>query len=87
MCRGDAAKPTGLDINAVLEQIMGTASRAEPARRAIAAVEAALTEGELDEARTQLAALRALIRGDDPTVVGLEATINNVEALSDAPDH
>jgi hypothetical protein len=76
----------GLDANAVLEQIMGTASRAEPVRKAIATVEAALDEGELDQARTQLAALRTLIHGDDPTVVGLEATINNLEALGDAAD-
>jgi predicted ATP-binding protein involved in virulence len=77
----------GLDANAVLEQIMGAASRAEPVRRAIAALDAALDEGELDLARTQLAALRTLIHGDDPTVVGLEATINNLEALGDATDH
>ncbi|MGX1259343.1 AAA family ATPase [Sinorhizobium fredii] len=76
----------GLDANAILEQIMGTTSRAEPARQAIAAVEAALDEGELDQARALLAELRTLIHGDDPTVVGLEATINNLEALGDASD-
>jgi energy-coupling factor transporter ATP-binding protein EcfA2 len=76
----------GLDANAVLEQIMGTASRAEPVRNAIAAVEAALDDGELNQARTQLAALRTLIHGDDPTAVGLEASINNLEALGDAAD-
>lgn len=76
----------GLDANAVLELIMGTASRAEPVRRAISAVETALDDGELDQARTRLAALRGLIHGDDPTVVGLEATINNLEALGDAAD-
>jgi hypothetical protein len=65
---------------------MGTASRAEPVRQAIAAVEVALDEGELDQARTQLVALRTLIHGDDPTVVSLEATINNLEALGDAAD-
>lgn len=63
---------------------MGTASRAEPARRAIAGVEAALDEGELGKARTNLAELRRLIHGDDPTVAGLEAAINNLEALGDA---
>ncbi|UPY35033.1 AAA family ATPase [Sediminicoccus sp. KRV36] len=74
----------GLDANAVLELIMGTASRAEPVRRAIAAVEAALDEGELGKARINLAELRRLIHGDDPTVAGLEAAINNLEALGDA---
>jgi predicted ATP-binding protein involved in virulence len=77
----------GLDSNAILEQIMGTTSRAEPARQAIAAVEAALDEGELDRARTLVAELRKLLHGDDPAVVGLEATIHNLEALGDAPDH
>lgn len=76
----------GLDANAVLELIMGTASRAEPVRNAIAAVETALDDGELDQARSRLAALRILIHGDDPAVVGLEATINNLEALGDAAD-
>lgn len=76
----------GLDTNAVLEQIMGTASRAAPVRDAIAAVEAALDDGELDRAREQLAGLRTLIHGDDPTVAGLEATIYNLEALGDAAD-
>lgn len=76
----------GLDANAVLELIMGTASRAEPARTAIAAVERALDDGELDQARAHLTALRNLIHGDDPTVVSLEATINNLEALGDAAD-
>lgn len=76
----------GLDANAILELIMGTASRAEPVRTAIAAVERALDDGELDQARADLTALRNLIHGDDPTVVGLEATINNLEALGDAAD-
>lgn len=76
----------GLDANAILELIMGTASRAEPVRTAIAAVERALDDGELDQARTHLTALRNLIHGDDATVVSLEATINNLEALGDAAD-
>jgi predicted ATP-binding protein involved in virulence len=76
----------GLDANAVLELIMGTTSRAEPVRAAIAAVERALDDGELDQARRQLAELRNLLHGDDPTVVSLEATINNLEALGDAAD-
>ncbi|GAA0547861.1 hypothetical protein FHS83_000920 [Rhizomicrobium palustre] len=76
----------GLDTNYILEHLMGTPSRPEPARRAIADIEAALDGGELDQARTLLAKLRALIHGDDPTVVGLEATINNLEALGDAAD-
>ena len=77
----------GLDTNYILEHLMGTPSRSEPESKAIAAIEAALDEGELDEARTQLAALRARIHGDDPTTVGLEATINNLEVLGDAADH
>lgn len=76
----------GLDTNYILEHLMGTPSRPESTRNAIAAIEAALDEGELGQARARLVELRALIHGDDPTVVGLEATINNLEALGDAAD-
>lgn len=73
----------GLDVNYVLEHIMGTAPRAEPATQAIHAVEDALDVGDLETARLRLQDLRELLHGDDPVVVGLEATINNLEALGD----
>lgn len=76
----------GLDTNYILEHLMSTPSRPESTSKLIAAIEAALDDGELDQARLQLDELRKLIHGDDPTVVGLEATINNLEALSDAAD-
>ena len=76
----------GLDVNYVLEHIMGTAPRPEPATQAIHAVEDALETGDLDTARSELQKLRELLHGDDPVVVGLEATINNLEALGDATD-
>lgn len=76
----------GLDVNYVLEHIMGTAPRAEPATQAIHTVEDALEIGDLDTARLKLQELRELIHGDDPIVVGLEATINNLEALGNATD-
>jgi predicted ATP-binding protein involved in virulence len=74
----------GLDANYVLEHIMGTAPRAVPATEAIHAVEHALEYGDLVAARELLAKLRTLLHGDDAVVVGLEATINNLEALGDA---
>ena len=74
----------GLDANYVLEHIMGTAPRATPATQAIHAVEDALEDGDLTAARKRLEKLRTLLHGDDPVVVGLEATINNLEALGDA---
>lgn len=76
----------GLDTNYILEHLMETPSRPERSRKMIAAIEAALDDGELGQARTQLAELRILIHGDDPTVVALEAAINNLEALGDAAD-
>lgn len=76
----------GLDTNAILEQIMGTPSRAKPVRDVIADIETALDNGDLESARKDLARLREIIHGDDPTVVALEATINNLEALGDAAD-
>jgi predicted ATP-binding protein involved in virulence len=74
----------GLDANYVLEHIMGTAPRAASATEAIHAVEHALEYGDLATARERLETLRTLLHGDDAVVVGLEATINNLEALGDA---
>jgi predicted ATP-binding protein involved in virulence len=74
----------GLDANYVLEHIMGTAPRAGPATQAIHAVEDALERGDLALARERLEKLRTLLHGDDAVVVGLEATINNLEALGNA---
>ena len=76
----------GLDTNYVLEQIMDTASRPAPVLAAIDAVEEALDQADLDRAREKLAALRDLQHGDDPTSAGLEAAINNLEALADEAD-
>jgi predicted ATP-binding protein involved in virulence len=76
----------GLDANYVLEHIMGTAARPRPASQAIRAVEDALETGDLDNARIHLIRLRQLLHGDDPAVVGLEATINNLEALGNEAD-
>lgn len=72
----------GLDTNYVLEHIMGTASRAKRATGAIRSVEEALEYGDLLVARKRLERLRTLLHGDDTVVVRLEATINNLEALS-----
>ena len=76
----------GLSVNDVLEHIMGTPSRAQPSIAAIHAVEDELEIGNLDAARARLQELRGLLRGDDAVSVGLEATINNLEALADATD-
>lgn len=76
----------GLDTNYVLEQIMETPSRPAPVRAAIDAVEEALDEADLDLAHEKLADLRRLQHGDDPTSAGLEAAINNLEALADEAD-
>lgn len=76
----------GLDTNYVLEQIMETPSRPAPVLHAIDAVEQALDEADLELAREKLADLRKLQHGDDPTSVGLEAAINNLEALADEAD-
>jgi predicted ATP-binding protein involved in virulence len=76
----------GLDANYVLEHIMGTAPRTKPATNAIHMVEDALETGDLETARSRLEDLRGLLHGDDPVVVGLQATIDNLEALANATD-
>ncbi len=77
----------GLDANYVLEHIMGTIPRAAPATQAIIAVEDAIDVGDLPTARERLTDLRKLLHGDDTVVVGLEATINNLEAFANAADN
>ena len=76
----------GLDVNYVLKHIMGTESRPRPVEEAIRRVEDALDGGDLSSARTNLDTVRVLLHGEDPRIVELEATINNLEALGDAPD-
>lgn len=76
----------GLDTNYVLEHIMESPSRPVAVTSAIDAVEEALEAADLELARDKLAELRALQHGDDPTSVGLEAAINNLEALADETD-
>ncbi len=77
----------GLDANWVLEHLMGVPStRPEPMVPVIRQVEDALELGDLDAARMSLAELRRLLHGDDGDVARLEATINNLEELADAPD-
>jgi predicted ATP-binding protein involved in virulence len=76
----------GLDSNAILEHIQGAVSRDPMSAEAIEAVEAALDQGDLDEARDQLHALKVLLHGDTRDTVRLEATINNLEALADEID-
>jgi predicted ATP-binding protein involved in virulence len=82
---GDSpAHSLGLDANAILEDILGTNSRSQLGRDAIDAVERALEDGNLDEARRQLGNLKELQHGITRDTARLEATINNLEALSDA---
>ncbi|MFC0200160.1 AAA family ATPase [Paracoccus rhizosphaerae] len=76
----------GLDTNYVLEQVMETPSRSKPVKAAIDEVESALEIGDLDLAREKLSILRKIQHGDDPTTVGFEAEINNLEALTDEAD-
>lgn len=76
----------GLDSNAILEDVMGAASRTQTGVKGIEAVEDALEEGELDKARQALVGLKQLQRGDTRDTVRLEATINNLEVLTDEGD-
>jgi predicted ATP-binding protein involved in virulence len=76
----------GLDSNAVLENVMGTISRTPIAEKAIDAVEDALEEGDLALARDELEHLKELQHGDTRDTARLEATINNLEALTNEGD-
>ncbi len=76
----------GLDANWILEHIMGEPSRPEPVIAVIRQVDEALELGDLDQAKTSLSELQRLLHGAGGDVARLEATINNLEALADAPD-
>ena len=76
----------GLDSNAILEDIQGASARDSKVSAAIEAVEEALEEGDLDQARDRLSALKTQLHGETRDTVRLEATINNLEALADEVD-
>ena len=76
----------GLDSNAILKDIMGADSRTTSGEEAIEAVEEALEEGDLSTARERLDQLKQLQHGDTRDTARLEATINNLEVLTDAGD-
>jgi predicted ATP-binding protein involved in virulence len=72
----------GLDSNAILEDVMGAQSRNVSGVEAIEAVETALEQGDLDAARERLVALKQLQHGTTRDTARLEATINNLEILT-----
>jgi predicted ATP-binding protein involved in virulence len=74
----------GLDSNAILEDVMGADSRTPEGEKAIEDVEDALEEGALATARERLEGLKQLQHGDTRDTARLEATINNLEVLTDA---
>lgn len=76
----------GLDSNAILEHVMGADSRTRLGTEAIETVESALEEGDLAAVRVELEGLKRLQHGVTRDTARLEATINNLEVLSDAGD-
>ncbi|HEX7379675.1 MAG TPA: AAA family ATPase [Pirellulales bacterium] len=72
----------GLDSNAILEDLMGVESRNRSGAAAIEAVEEVLEIGDLDAARRMLDELKRLQRGTTRDSARLEATINNLEVLT-----
>ena len=76
----------GFDVDSILQFVMHTPSRPQPAQAAIDAADDALEEGQIGHAREQVATLRKLLHGEHAEVARLEASINNLEALVDAVD-
>jgi len=77
------AQSYGLDANAILVDVMGADSRTPLGTKAIEAVEDALEEGDLATARAELERLKRLQHGDTRDTARLEATINNLEVLTE----
>jgi predicted ATP-binding protein involved in virulence len=76
----------GLDSNAILEDVMGADSRTPKGARAIEAVEDSLEAGDLAKARKELDGLKQLQHGDTRDTARLEATLNNLEVLTNEGD-
>ncbi len=74
----------GLDSNAILENIMGAESRTLEGQQAIEDIDNALDEGDLATAREKLEGLKCLQHGDTRDTARLQATIDNLEVLTDA---
>jgi len=74
----------GLDSNAILVDVMGADSRTPQGTKAIEAVEDALEKGDLVKAREELHGLKRLQHGVTRDTTRLEATINNLEVLTEA---
>lgn len=73
----------GLDTNWILESLMGTEPRPSETQQKIEGIEAYISEGKLEEARTALEEFRRLIHGYDPKLSYLESKIENLESLAD----
>jgi len=73
----------GLDTNWILESLMGTEPRPSETQQKIEEIEAFISEGKLEEARTALEEFRRLIHGYDPKLSYLESKIENLESLAD----
>lgn len=76
----------GLDSNAILIDVMRADSRTPAGESAIEAVEHALEEGDLVTARQEVDRLKQLQHGDTRDTARLEATINNLEVLTNERD-
>ncbi|MCI0376293.1 MAG: AAA family ATPase [Gemmataceae bacterium] len=82
----EPAHSFGLDSNAILEELMDAESRTPEIRNLIEQIEQSLEEGDLEAARSGLQRLKELQYGDTRDTARIEATINNLEALSNAGD-
>lgn len=86
-----AEKPdqtVGLDLAGVMSHVMNGAE-AHPHKVAtkIATIESLISIGKFDEARKEIDALQQISHGPTPESVGLEAELDSIRSLSDAPDH
>jgi predicted ATP-binding protein involved in virulence len=71
----------GFDSGYVLRTIMGASARPEAVQDLITQAEEQIDDEQFAAARETLERLRELLRGDDPETVGLEASLNTLEAL------
>ena len=72
----------GLDSSYILKHILGSESRPETSRAKLAKIEGLIEEGDLATALEQVGELREFLRGTDPDLAGLEASIHRLESLA-----
>ena len=76
----------GLDSCEILEEIMGTPRRDDEVSRKLTEISRFIDNDEFEKAREQIAALKELVHGSLPDIVGAETMMKMLEADGETPE-